>query len=390
MTEPEADKDRLIPLQENAEGSPTDRTNVLFDLARLTRQIEIIRGYTSDESEVVRSLGNRALDQIAQGLHGVQDLAGTSIMEPSIADANELPTSLEDLEKFHEEMMLFELSENIKEGPHEGAIVTDAAGRMTITTRAVEILMGKDRKDLKGMQLYEIIHPDDRGRLMQYIVDYTDSEITPVEIRLLTEDDSEKWIRFSAYENSSVSDDDPLSLKAFILDITEAMNLRSKDDLTGVRSRHYIEQEIDKLKVSRSDSPDYPASIIYGDVDDFKNTNDIYGHDEGDALLKVLGGILQESTRPQDCVARMGGDEFMILLRGTSVSAAKRKVKLLEEKLDKRNTDLRPGETPITVSFGVATTMSNQTVDKARKRADKNMYGAKNKKKSIEAEVDKP
>lgn len=111
-------------------------------------------------------------------------------------------------------------------------------------------------------------------------------------------------------------------------DVTERRRLQAEiayrarhDSLTGLFNRNVLEQEIDKLVKDRR-RRDRSHSLLYLDLDHFKLANDTHGHQAGDALLKQVASRLQKRLRKTDLFARMGGDEFGVLLRDCDVPSA--------------------------------------------------------------------
>src|SRR5690554_2796462 len=90
------------------------------------------------------------------------------------------------------------------------------------------------------------------------------------------------------------------------------------DPLTGLHNRNFFFEEMRRLDTKEN----LPISIIMGDVDGLKLTNDIFGHAAGDRLLKKVAMVLKQACRKEDIVARMGGDEFVLLLPQTSLDQA--------------------------------------------------------------------
>jgi diguanylate cyclase (GGDEF)-like protein len=94
----------------------------------------------------------------------------------------------------------------------------------------------------------------------------------------------------------------------------EVLYLTYHDVLTGLYNRTFFEQQLDLLDSPRK----LPLSVILGDVNGLKLTNDVFGHQEGDILLKRIARVLKNTCRSDDIIARWGGDEFIILMPNTS------------------------------------------------------------------------
>ena len=147
------------------------------------------------------------------------------------------------------------------------------------------------------------------------------------------------------------------------------------DFLTGSFNVRYFREILDK-EIRRSSRTGRPFSLAYIDFDDFKFLNDYYGHLAGDELLKSAITIFKNDLRQNDCIGRVGGDEFVILLietgREALKSIIKRLIKNFQEEMTRRNYK-------ITLSIGyVAFLKMPASVDEALKIADEVMYKAKN------------
>lgn len=159
-------------------------------------------------------------------------------------------------------------------------------------------------------------------------------------------------------------------------DITERIALEHKlkylsfhDQLTGICNRLYFENELERLTGSR----DHPISVIVIDVDDLKLTNDSRGHDMGDELLKACAFVVKSSLRSSDVLARIGGDEFAVLLpssdRETGQNIVDRITKNIEA-YNRENSSLR-----LSISIGIATADENSyPLRETLKEADNLMY----------------
>lgn len=152
---------------------------------------------------------------------------------------------------------------------------------------------------------------------------------------------------------ASYEDDDPLCM-LIITDVTDNYKAQEQvaflsfhDKLTGLFNRAYIEKWLEEFQTES----DFPLSAIMADLNGLKLANDVYGHIQGDRLLKGLGKVLLESTRRVDIVARWGGDEFLILLPGTDSSACVK----VAERITERCKQQQGLPTELSVSLGMAT-----------------------------------
>ncbi len=145
------------------------------------------------------------------------------------------------------------------------------------------------------------------------------------------------------------------------------------DQLTGLFNRTYFEEEMRRLALSR----DYPISIISADLDGLKLVNDAMGHAKGDKLLKACADVLRLSLRRSDILARVGGDEFIILLPLTPKKTGQEILKRIRTRAAKHP------ELPLSISLGIATADNNSvSLDDVYKKADDLMYRDKKRRKS--------
>jgi diguanylate cyclase (GGDEF)-like protein len=152
----------------------------------------------------------------------------------------------------------------------------------------------------------------------------------------------------------------------------------SHDPLTKVLNRRALE-EIVNTEHSRSLRNGVPLSIIMLDIDHFKLINDRYGHGRGDDVLVEIANILVENTRQYDCIARFGGEEFIILLPNTSLNEANIIAEGLRLKIAEYEFDLNTeGCLKVTASFGVSEfDLLKDGWLNVLERADSGLYEAK-------------
>jgi len=164
-----------------------------------------------------------------------------------------------------------------------------------------------------------------------------------------------------------------------LIDITdrEAMEARLRfvsrhDGLTGLYNRAFFEEEMARLQ---ADGPSW-LGVIVCDVDGLKMVNDTVGHAVGDELLIATAAAMQRVFRKEDVVARIGGDEFAVLLPGLDEAGVKRRCVQIEEAVAAYN--LQAGKFGLSVSVGFAAGRPGETaVSQIFQAADNNMYRSK-------------
>lgn len=158
----------------------------------------------------------------------------------------------------------------------------------------------------------------------------------------------------------------------------EVRRLALTDPLTGIFNRTFFQAELVRLEGSRA----LPVSIIVVDLDNMKLTNDTLGHTVGDELLRITAQALQDIFRSDEIIARIGGDEFAVLLPGIDEIKINEVVMRIHEKMRSHNTG-HP-ELPIQLSVGAATSKENSLIA-AFTLADQRMYAEKSKHKNIQS-----
>lgn len=156
--------------------------------------------------------------------------------------------------------------------------------------------------------------------------------------------------------------------------------MSTHDILTGLYNRVYFEEEINRLEKGRQ----FPVSMIMADMDFLKETNDVYGHQAGDALLRQAGEVLKQACRAEDMVARIGGDEFGILLPSSPNSVAEACIERIKNMVTM--TGVGDTGTAISLSLGSATAENGESLRRVLRLADEAMYKvkvAKHKKRGV-------
>ncbi|MBI5303477.1 MAG: PAS domain-containing protein [Chloroflexi bacterium] len=144
--------------------------------------------------------------------------------------------------------------------------------------------------------------------------------------------------------------------------------LSTHDTLTQLFNRAFFESELTSLEHSRQ----FPVSLVMVDVDRLKPVNDQQGHAAGDALLQRAASVLRKSFRAEDVVARIGGDEFAVLLPNTDANAAEITLRRVRHHLKLHNA--AENDAPLEFSIGVATATRGELLNEALRQADAQMY----------------
>lgn len=152
------------------------------------------------------------------------------------------------------------------------------------------------------------------------------------------------------------------------------------DGLTGTYNRHFLVTQLEK-EIERTARHGRPLSLIFVDVDGFKGVNDLHGHAQGDAVLREISAVLLDAMRSTDYVCRYGGDEFVIILPETDLSAAEAKAERLRSRIDTLeftpvDARARRGDIRVSVSLGLASS-SGKSAKEILQVADMALYGAK-------------
>ncbi len=159
----------------------------------------------------------------------------------------------------------------------------------------------------------------------------------------------------------------------------ELERLAMTDELTGLANRRLFfirgTEEINRARRYQT-----PLSLIMLDIDEFKKINDTYGHEAGDVILQCVAGTLREKIRGIDVVARVGGEEFCVLLPNTDVEAAAKLADRLMQSVGKKDCPIeRDRRMNVTASVGVAAySVEMSDLDSLLRDADAAMYQAKN------------
>jgi diguanylate cyclase (GGDEF)-like protein/PAS domain S-box-containing protein len=261
---------------------------------------------------------------------------------------------------------------------------TTTSGVILYASDACRRLLGYPPSELVGRSLYEFIAPEDREetRHLSFLI----NPVTPTtySYRIARRDGTTVW-----FETTSRSVRNPMSneVDEFISvsrDISERKMVEEQiehqayhDALTGLPNRRLFRDRL-TIALAHARRTSAPLAVMFLDLDRFKDVNDTLGHSLGDELLKAVAMRLKTALRQEDTVARMGGDEFTILL--ANLKAAEDAPKIAHKMLDVVAQPVRIEGTElfVTTSIGIALHPNDgDTAEALLKNADHAMYRAK-------------
>lgn len=161
--------------------------------------------------------------------------------------------------------------------------------------------------------------------------------------------------------------------------LQEAKELAMVDPLTGLKNRRGLEETVDALKKDKEGGLEGSAFLLI-DIDHFKSVNDVYGHLVGDQVLRVVARLLEAHIKGRDLAARMGGEEFAVILLDTSVDGAKAVAEQLRHAVEQgriRSSTEGNRSGAVTVSIGLTVAGAGEELSAVMGRADAALYAAK-------------
>lgn len=254
--------------------------------------------------------------------------------------------------------------------------------RLTFANQSAFTSFGYTKEDFEaGVNVAQTIVPGDWSRALENIKKVMRGEpATGQEYEALRKDGT--TFPIAVYSNRIVKNGHVAGLRGVIIDITERKRTETEliyaschDPLTGLYNRGHFEDVLRRLEGGSS----YPVTIVSTDLDELKLLNDNLGHRAGDDLLKVYASLLRSAFRKSDVIARVGGDEFAIILPQTNRDEAEDIYRRLQNQIEFHNR-CRPG-LPLSISLGAETSYGPELpMEEAFRASDLKMYEDKSRK----------
>ena len=265
----------------------------------------------------------------------------------------------------------------ITDSAKDAIVMMNPAGQISYWNPAAEVIFGYTKEEAIGQRLHMLLapqryHDEHETQFQAFLQTGRGAAVGATrEIEARHRDGHEIAIELSL---SSIELHDGWHSIGIIRDITEKIERREKieylsfhDQLTGLYNRRYYEEELRRLSTTRN----LPITLVMADVNGLKLTNDAFGHAAGDELLRKLARVLKSVCRSDDIVARIGGDEFVLLLPMTDSEETEKIVQRITEAISNETSDT----IMLSVSFGWATKEDPDTEMAAVfKMAEDDMY----------------
>jgi diguanylate cyclase (GGDEF)-like protein/PAS domain S-box-containing protein len=282
---------------------------------------------------------------------------------------------------------------NILDNLYDGVYITDFQRKIIYWNTGAEKITGYKKEEIVNRGCWEdiLVHVDDNGanlctgscplqatiqdgksREAEVFLKHKEGHRIPVLIRTTPLYNDEGIITGGI---EVFSDNSPrISMKQ---QIDELHKLAMFDPLTELANRRYLEMRMNS-QLSEFQRYDWSFGIVFIDVDNFKMFNDQYGHEIGDAVLKMVARTLFETSRPYDLVGRYGGEEFIALVVNVSPEQLKRVAERYRSLVEKSSLYLNENRLSITISAGYTQAQKHDTIYTLLRRADMNLFRCKN------------
>ena len=249
-------------------------------------------------------------------------------------------------------------------------------------SKSLTRMLGWQPEDWVGHSLAEFGNPEDQPTLERVRAEIALGEVSLMRLRLADSTGTWRWVEVhaQAYRDGSGRVDGIQSSFRTVDREIEAEGLLARratyDDLTGALKRDVALDRLHEIG-QHSKNPGQECGILFIDVDDFKAVNDAHGHSTGDALLRLVVERIRGCIRTSDAIARMGGDEFLVILGGMhDLDEAATVAEKVRESCA-RELPLGVGPARSSVSIGVTLSGPIESGDAMIARADTAMYEAK-------------
>lgn len=256
-------------------------------------------------------------------------------------------------------------------------------GTISWISPSVANVLGGEKQDWIGERLRNYIHPFDLRAYDESLDRASAGEATMRRTRICTHDGQYHWIEahFAPFrDESGIVDGVSASMRNVDVEVQALAELDRQtriDALTGLMTRREAMRRIEEESVGLRREPGGVLAVLFCDVDRFKDINDAFGHAIGDAVLRTLATRITEAVRLDDVVARMGGDELIVMITGAHDLGEATEVAEKLRRVARAPMRISDAEVRTSLSIGVILAEPGEPVDALIARADAAMYQAK-------------
>lgn len=248
-----------------------------------------------------------------------------------------------------------------------------ADGTYRYVNRAFADGVGKKLDEIIGNKIWDVFPQDEadkRFAVVKWV--FQNGQMRVIEVRVPRADGDRYYI--TTVKPILDGKDEVISVICISKEITERKRMEDElryisthDSLTGLYNRHFFQTEMERIQGSRL----FPVSIVMADLDNLKVINDRHGHKAGDATIVKAANLLKKSFRTEDIIARIGGDEFGVLLTETGVTEMSDIISRFYKEIEKQQNYMA------NLSLGWATAQESASLVDIMHKADVQMYQEK-------------
>jgi diguanylate cyclase (GGDEF)-like protein/PAS domain S-box-containing protein len=258
-------------------------------------------------------------------------------------------------------------SDYIENAPH-GVFVVDKSGRYIDLNRAATEITGYSKEEQLKMEIRDITAEESQNHAYELFERLSKTGAMSGELQFIHKNGSKRWWSIDAVKLSENK------FLGFSSDITERRKVESDllylsyhDHLTNLYNRRFFEEELMRFDIKQN----LPLSVIMCDVNGLKMANDSFGHDSGDQLLIHAAEAIKKVCRKEDIIARIGGDEFIVLLPKTNTYEAAQ----IANQIKELASEVMAASIELSISYGYETkTTENQSIVEIISNAENHMH----------------
>jgi diguanylate cyclase (GGDEF)-like protein/PAS domain S-box-containing protein len=267
-------------------------------------------------------------------------------------------------------------------------LIADPSGQIKYASPSIHTVLAVHGDSLVGTNMIDLVHPDDLTKTMSTAPRSLEYEQNPiVEFRLRHTDG--RWLHFECVVRNLIQHKNIGGIVYNARDITERKHTQEEllfnathDVLTGLPNRALFLGRLQSVVDRMKRHPHQAAAVLFIDIDDFKVVNDCYGHATGDVLIKEVSNRLRACMRSDGTIARMGGDEFTVLVEDVSDPSDALRVAERIQSSFAQPFLLQGHEVFKSMSIGIALTSPGVPAEAVLQNADIAMYRAKSQGKA--------